>query len=421
MKQGQVGMVGLGQMGFPIALRLLDRCEPLVFHARRADVAAALTNLGATRAKSLKMMAGTCDVVIVCVYDDVQVREVCLGKDGLLAHLSPGSILINHTTCDPNTMRLLDEQAGLTVVGVVDGALSGSPADISEGHLTLWVGGRPDLLQTIDPIIRSYADPVIHVGIVGDGQWVKLVNNALFAGNVALVSAAERVLNQAGLSTVRAIGAIQHGSGDSRALALVSRFGGSDALARVAGRFLRKDVQTVVMVANERQMELGVLGQIAGSIGGEGMTPSMERLWDIEQIKQLKARYFRYLDTKDWDAFETLFTDDCVHYLPQESAKVAMSNEEYFADLKSMLGGGITTHHGHMPEISLLSDTEAEGIWAMFDYVQTELPSGPLSIQGYGHYFETYRKGPDGSWRISSKRNVRLRLDHLPRREEDRR
>ncbi len=412
-------MVGLGQMGFPIAARLLDRGDPVVFHARRADVAAALTNLGATRAESLKALAETSDVVILCVYDEAQVRQVCLGEDGLLSHLSPGSILINHTTCDPNTLQLLDEQAEATGVGVVDAALSGSPADIGEGHLTLWVGGRPDLLEAIDPIMRSYADPVIHVGMVGDGQWVKLVNNALFAGNVALVSSAERVLNQAGLSTVQAMEAIRHGSGDSRALGLVSRLGGSEPLVREAGRFIRKDVETVLKVATDRQIELGVLGQVAGSVGGRGMTPSAERLWDVEQIKQLKARYFRYLDTKDWDAFETLFTEDCVHYLPQESAKVTISNEEYFADLKSMLDNGVTTHHGHMPEITLLSDTEAEGIWAMFDYVQTQLPSGPVSIQGYGHYFETYQKGPDGTWRISSKRNVRLRLDHLARPEDD--
>ena len=150
------------------------------------------------------------------------------------------------------------------------------------------------------------------------------------------------------------------------------------------------------------------------------MTPSIEQLWDIERIKQLKARYFRYLDTKDWKAFEALFTEDCIHHLPQESAKVAISNEEYFADLKSMLGEGVTTHHGHMPEITVLSDTEAQGIWAMFDYVETELPSGPLRIQGYGHYFETYRKGLDGEWRVSSKRNVRVRLDHLaPPKDDD--
>ena len=121
------------------------------------------------------------------------------------------------------------------------------------------------------------------------------------------------------------------------------------------------------------------------------MTPSLEQLWDIEQIKQLKARYFRFIDTKDWDAFAELFTEDCVYYLPQGSPKEVVSNEEYFADMRSLLGHGLTTHHGNMPEITLLSDTEAEGIWAMFDYVETELPSGPIRIKGYGHYFETYQ------------------------------
>jgi len=144
--------------------------------------------------------------------------------------------------------------------------------------------------------------------------------------------------------------------------------------------------------------------------------PLVEQLWDIEQIKQLKARYFRCIDTKDWEAFADLFTEDCVHYLPQESPKSTLGNEDYFRDMKAQLDAGMTVHHGHMPEITLLSETEAEGIWAMFDYVETELPSGPIRIQGYGHYYETYRKGPDGAWRISSKRNVRLRLDHLDKR-----
>ena len=79
-----------------------------------------------------------------------------------------------------------------------------------------------------------------------------------------------------------------------------------------------------------------------------------------------------------------------------------------------MLTPGVTTHHGHMPEITILSETEAEGIWAMFDYVQIPSPSGRVSIMGYGHYFETYRKCDDGKWRISSKRNERLRLDQVP-------
>lgn len=68
-----------------------------------------------------------------------------------------------------------------------------------------------------------------------------------------------------------------------------------------------------------------------------------------------------------------------------------------------------------MPEITLLSAIEAKGIWYMFDDVRSEPPAGqPRRIQSYGHYFETYRKCEDGHWRISSKRNVRQRMDHVP-------
>ena len=151
----------------------------------------------------------------------------------------------------------------------------------------------------------------------------------------------------------------------------------------------------------------------------QGVTPSVQALWDIEQIKQLKARYFRLLDTKDWDAFAELFTDDCEHILPiapgATEPKPPQANTEYLAGLRAALGDGSTVHHGHMPEITVYSDVEASGIWAMFDYLDVDrTDEPPLQMQGFGHYFETYRKGDDGAWRISSKRNVRLRVDVLP-------
>jgi ketosteroid isomerase-like protein len=141
------------------------------------------------------------------------------------------------------------------------------------------------------------------------------------------------------------------------------------------------------------------------------MTP--RQLWDIWQIEQLKARYFRLLDTQQWDAFLALFTEDCRHFLPDGASRDWIGNDEYLATLQATLVPGVTTHHGHMPEITLRSDTEAEATWSMFDYVQTRPASGPIGLKGYGHYHETYRKGADGEWRISSKRNVRLRLDPL--------
>jgi ketosteroid isomerase-like protein len=140
----------------------------------------------------------------------------------------------------------------------------------------------------------------------------------------------------------------------------------------------------------------------------------VRQLVDREAIKELKARYFRLIDTKDWDALAALFTDDCKHWLPEDSPTPFMTNDDYFAMLRDTLGTGITVHHGHMPEITFVSDTEAEGIWAMEDYLQVDAPSGRISIEGYGHYYETYRKGDDGEWRISSKRNTRLYLRPAP-------
>lgn len=148
---------------------------------------------------------------------------------------------------------------------------------------------------------------------------------------------------------------------------------------------------------------------------GTSTEPTMQMLWDIEQIKQLKARYFRFIDTKDWAGFATLFTTDCVHHLPAEAPTPTLGNAEYLEDLKKTLGPDVvTTHHGQMPEITLLSATEAEGVWSMFDDLQFNPPgAAPRRIQGYGHYFETYRKGEDGRWRISSKRNARQRLEQV--------
>ena len=141
---------------------------------------------------------------------------------------------------------------------------------------------------------------------------------------------------------------------------------------------------------------------------------AVQRLQDVEEIEQLKARYFRFIDTKDWAAFRDLFTDDCRHHLPEESPVPFMSNDEYFPMMEAMLTNGVTTHHGHPPEITFTGEREAEAIWAMHDYVQVDAPSGRVSIMGWGHYFETYRKCDDGRWRISSKRNTRLVVDSVP-------
>ena len=94
---------------------------------------------------------------------------------------------------------------------------------------------------------------------------------------------------------------------------------------------------------------------------GDSSSDLAKQLWDIEQIKQLKARYFRLMDTKDWDRWKDLFTEDCVHHLPAELNAPPQTNAEYLELVPRLLANAFTTHHGHMPEITLVSLDRGHG------------------------------------------------------------
>ena len=150
----------------------------------------------------------------------------------------------------------------------------------------------------------------------------------------------------------------------------------------------------------------------------------IERLLAIEEIKQLKARYFRGLDTKDWDLYSGVFTDDAqidVRGSADSSEGESKSAIDGFNDEAIITGGKamaafvaritvgtITAHHGHMPEIDILSPTTAKGIWAMEDRLW-QPPGAPARLMhGWGHYHETYEKR-GGRWFITSMRITKLR------------
>ena len=128
---------------------------------------------------------------------------------------------------------------------------------------------------------------------------------------------------------------------------------------------------------------------------------------DIEAIKQLKARYFRTMDTKDWDGMRRVFTDDVVMDTSQSGGPVVSGGDEFISYLSQALDGVSTVHHGHMPQIEITSPTTATGIWAMED--QNEWPDG-RKLHGCGHYHETYEK-VSGEWRIKSSALTRLRQE----------
>jgi hypothetical protein len=140
---------------------------------------------------------------------------------------------------------------------------------------------------------------------------------------------------------------------------------------------------------------------------------ALQRIIDIEEIKQLKARYFRLMDTKQWDDWGEVFAPDCLMEVP-EAAVVNNGREEIVRFVSGALEGARTCHHGHMPEIEITGPDTARGIWAMFDYVEWPASgSGDrVGLQGFGHYIEDYVRA-DGQWRIGRTRLERLRIDPL--------
>jgi uncharacterized protein (TIGR02246 family) len=128
---------------------------------------------------------------------------------------------------------------------------------------------------------------------------------------------------------------------------------------------------------------------------------------DVEAIKQLKARYFRTMDTKDWVAMRRLFTDDVVMDTTASGGGVVTGADVFMVFLQQTLADAVTVHHGHMPEITLTSSTTATGIWGLHDEI--EWPDG-TRMRGDGHYHETY-EWAGGEWRITSSTLTRLRMD----------
>ena len=130
------------------------------------------------------------------------------------------------------------------------------------------------------------------------------------------------------------------------------------------------------------------------------------RLADLEEIKQLKARYFRLMDAKEWEAWADVFTEDCVLQNGPPGDAPVTGRAAIVDYVRGAIQHMVTVHHGHMPEIAFSGPDSARGIWAMFD----QLRAPGLRMDGWGHYHEEYRRCGDGRWRIASTRLTRLRV-----------
>ncbi|MFG1924528.1 NAD(P)-dependent oxidoreductase [Cryptosporangium sp. NPDC048952] len=258
----RLGFVGAGRIGRPMVQRLsaaghtvqvLTRSEAAraALEAAAAPPTAAQAG-SATAVDTLRQVAAGAEVVFVCVHTDEQVREV---GPRLVAAMAKDAVLVVHTTGSPATADALAEHG----VEVVDAPVSGGPHDVAAGHITLLVGGSDTAVERVRPALQTYGDPILHVGPRGNGQRVKLINNALFAANIGLLAAAVDLGVQLGIEQKALLEALPQGSSNSFALAGVARAGSVENFAHAAGEFIGKDVAVVRRVVAELGGDLGAL------------------------------------------------------------------------------------------------------------------------------------------------------------------
>jgi 3-hydroxyisobutyrate dehydrogenase-like beta-hydroxyacid dehydrogenase len=256
----QVGFVGAGRMGAPMVRRLVEAGHEVRALGRSVEKRRGVSELGAQPVADLAGVGSDTDVVIVCVFTDEQVRQVCLERV-LLSTMRPGASLVIHTTGSPRTAETILAEAQSHGVGVVDAPVSGGPHDIAAGHVTMFVGGSDDTVGCVRPVLASYGDPILHVGPIGAGQGVKLVNNTLFAAQIGLLHEAVRLGDRLGIDERRLLDAIGHGSAASRVASIVGARGSIDAFIDTVGEFVGKDVAVVRKTAAELGSDLGLLDE----------------------------------------------------------------------------------------------------------------------------------------------------------------
>ncbi len=254
----RVGFVGAGRMGGPMIRRLVESGIDVRALGRTDEKRRAVTSLGAQAVAGLHDIAREADILIVCVFTDEQVTQVC--SPGVLSAMSPGSALVVHTTGSPRTVQAI--AAHSPGIDVLDAPVSGGPHSIAAGAITLFVGGPDDAVARVRPVLAAYGDPILHVGPLGAGQAVKLTNNALFAAQIGLLREAVSLGDRLGVSEEKLLEAITHGSGASTVAGFVAAGGSLDAFIDRTGEFIGKDVDVVRKIAAELGEALGLLDDV---------------------------------------------------------------------------------------------------------------------------------------------------------------
>lgn len=258
------GFIGLGNMGRPMATRIAKAGLPLRLWARRPDAIADLLQDGRTETcKTPRALAMLCDVVSICVRTDAEVLDVVLReRDGVLSGMTPGSVLLIHSTVHPDTISKLDREVGPRGVKLVDAPVSGGPTGAEAGLLTVFLGGEMEAIARAGPVLRSFGSNLCHLGRPGTAQLVKLINNSLCYANAVTALSSLELAQQLGVDIAQAAPIIAKSSGGSHAFELLMN---PMALQKMVGPSsnVSKDAIHLAEVLASRGMDSSLLTELS--------------------------------------------------------------------------------------------------------------------------------------------------------------
>ncbi len=244
--QPRIGYVGVGLMGHGAAKNILSHGHTLaILGNRNRTPVDDLVAAGAREAGSAAEFAADSDILFLCLPSSVEVERIMLGADGVIAHLRPGSVVVDSTTADPVSTRRLGALLAERGCGMVDGPLGRTPKEAEAGKLSTFLGGDPAHVAKVRPIVACYADTIIEAGALGAGHTLKLVNNFISIGTCAVISEAVATASKLGVDLRTLFDVVSAGGANSAMFQMVMPWvlEGDDSRLRGPLRIAGKDLR----------------------------------------------------------------------------------------------------------------------------------------------------------------------------------
>ena len=250
MQKPQVGFIGLGIMGRPMAGHILQADYPLTVYNRTQAKTEELASQGAKVAASPAEVAAESEVIITIVSDSPDVEEVVAGPKGVLEGIRPNSVVIDMSTISPEVERALDQKLRAKNCTLVDAPVSGGDVGAKNATLAIMAGGTPEAFQRVRPILEVMGKSITHCGPIGCGQLTKLCNQILVSVNLLAVSEALAFAQKSGLDPQVMIEAVKGGAAGSWQLAnLGPRIVASDFAPGFMVDLVQKDLRIILSSA----------------------------------------------------------------------------------------------------------------------------------------------------------------------------